>query len=391
MKNINEVSEHISILYVEDTISAQREFSDILSIFVDEVNVASNGEEGLQMYKELSPDIIITDIQMPVMNGLDMIKEIRSEDTDTPIIITSAFNDNSYLFDAIELGIEHYLLKPIIVDKLEERLDTIIRAIMQKRELKSYQDFLEEKIQKEMILREEKESLLLQQNKSSEIGHMVGVIAHQWKQPLNYLNMLIEDIGLEYEYQPLSKEYINDFIKKGTSKVEFLTTTMDNFLNFYKSENTSKTFLVSHVVNEIISFLNIPYKALGISIIVEVQNDFKISGIENEFQQVVLNLITNAKEAFDGLNKADSQIVIKIDSMDNIGSIQILDNATGFDTSKIDKIFDLEYTTKQDGNGIGLYLVNKVITQRFNGSIEALNLNNGACFKITLNIGKNND
>lgn len=391
MLNNQQVSTSFSVLYVEDTISAQEEFSDILSMLVDKVIVASNGQEGIDKYKEHSPDFIITDIQMPVMDGLEMIEKIRQEDKDTPIMITSAFNDNSYLFKSIELGIEYYLLKPVMLDKLQERIEKITSVIMQKRELNAYQEFLEEKIQEEILLREAKESLLLQQNKSSEIGHMVGIIAHQWKQPLNYLNLLIEDMGLEYEYQPLTKEYIKDFIKKGTSRIEFLTTTMDNFLKFYKSENLNKKFKASEVVNEIKSFLNIPYKALGISIEIDVKKDFELLGIENEFQQIVLNLITNAKEAFKDLSKLDSKIKIDIDIVDGNGILKVIDNATGIDENKINKIFDLEYTTKQDGNGIGLYLVKKLVNQRFKGSIDAINVDNGACFVLNFKTEGHNE
>ena len=377
-----EINHTFSVLYVEDQKDIQEEFVDILSLFVDNVILASNGQEGLEKYHEHLPDIIITDIQMPVMSGLDMIKEIRNKDMETPIILTTAFNENSYLLDAISLGVEHYLLKPIMLPRLQERLEIIKKRLLQQRELEIYHIYLEDKVEEEISLREDNEALLIQQNKAAEVGQMVSVIAHQWKQPLHYLLLLIEDMQMEYDYQPLSKEYIKDFVKKGTDRIRFLSTTMDNFLHFYKSKTDAQHFAVSRVVEEIASFLSEPFKALGISLNIRVEKGFALYGIENEFQQVILNLINNAKEAFEGQKKEHAEIIVTISSRDTKGIVMIEDNAGGIPKKVIDNIFKLEYTTKKTGNGIGLYLVEKIITQRFKGLISVCNSENGAAFTL---------
>jgi two-component system cell cycle response regulator len=103
----------ISILYVEDNETIQVLFSDILQRFVKKLYVAQNGEEGVEQFKKLNPDLIITDIQMPKMSGIEMIKNIRKEDKNIPIIITTAFNDINYAIDGIKLGIDGFFLKPI--------------------------------------------------------------------------------------------------------------------------------------------------------------------------------------------------------------------------------------------------------------------------------------
>lgn len=369
-------------MYVEDQKDIQEEFIDILSLFVDEVFVASNGEEGLKKYHENLPDIIITDIQMPIMSGLQMIKNIRKVNREIPVIVTSAFNENNYLLDAISLGVEYYLLKPLMLDQLQERLESVKKRLMQKRELDFYQLYLEERVEEEVTLREAKEALLIQQNKAAEVGEMVGVIAHQWKQPLHYLHLLIEDLGMEYEYQPLSKEYISNFIQKGLNRLEFLSETMENFLHFYKNDTAEKRFSVSKVTQEIATFLSFPFKALGISLQINIQNDFFLYGIENEFQQAVLNLINNAKEAFEGKKTVNACISVDISLEGSEGILRIKDNAGGIDEKIFKKIFKLEYTTKKHGNGIGLYLVEKIVVQRFKGTIEVKNSDDGACFTL---------
>jgi YesN/AraC family two-component response regulator len=382
------INEKISVLYVEDQLDIQEEFVEILELYVDEINTASNGQEGLDQYQKSLPDIIITDIQMPLMSGLEMVKKIRQRDQEIPIIITSAFEDSEYLLEAIGLGVEHYLLKPVVLNKLQDQLELIKKRIMQKRELEAYQLYLEDRIEEEVALGEAKEALLIEQNKSSEVGQMVSVIAHQWKQPLHYLNLLIEDLGMEYEYQPLSKEYIQDFIQKGTDRVKFLSETMDNFLSFYKSETKAKSFSISKVAQEISLFLDMSFKSLGIHIEIIVKDDFSLHGIENEFQQVILNLVNNAKEAFDGQKRGDAKISVEISTEKNKGVAVVQDNAGGIPSTEIGNIFHMDYTTKEGGNGIGLYLVKKIVEERFNGSVEVSNTEEGARFVLRFELNE---
>ncbi len=382
------INDQLSVLYVEDQSDIREEFTEILSLYMDEIHVASNGKEGLNIYQVHHPDIIITDIQMPEMTGLQMIEEIRKSDPEVPVIVTSAFDDPEYLLAAINMGVEYYLIKPVILTKLQDHLERIKKRLIQQRELEAYQLYLEDRVEEEVALREAKEALLIEQNKSYEIGQMVGIIAHQWKQPLHYLNLLIEDLGMEYEYQPLSKEYIQDFVHKGTQRVKFLSETMDNFLNFYKSDTKTNVFSIATITQEITSFLEMSYQSLGITIKIEINNDFSLLGIKNELQQVILNIFNNAKEAFDGQKRSDAIIHINISSDKERGTILIEDNAGGIPENIFAHIFELEYTTKKDGSGIGLYLVKKIITERFNGTIEVVNTDLGAQFKLVFDLTK---
>ena len=355
---------------------------DILELFADEIHTATNGEEGLKAYKEYLPDIIITDIQMPVMTGLEMISKIRESDGDIPIIVTSAFNDSDYLLESIRLGVEHYLLKPVLLEQLQKKLDKVKKHIMQARELEAYQLYLEDRVEEEQALRETKEALLIRQSKDVELGHMVSIIAHQWKQPLHYLNLLIEDLGFEYE-QGLSQEYVDNFVSKGVDRVKFLSDTMDNFLRFYKSDQEMSDFSVSVVLKEISFFLSSLYEALGIVIELNVIKDFLLKGSKNEFQQIILNLLNNAKEAFEGLRKEDAKIIVTVDVQDFQPIVTVQDNAGGIPDEILDKIFDMEYTTKAAGNGIGLYLGKKIMKERFFGDISVENRDDGAYFSLS--------
>jgi CheY-like chemotaxis protein len=124
----------MSILYVEDNETIQMVFSNILKKFIKHLYIAKDGEEGLEKFKQKNPDLIITDIQIPKMNGIEMIKNIRKKNKNIPIIITTAFNDINYAIEAIKLGVDSFFLKPIddikkYLDILEQKAEFIIAKI----------------------------------------------------------------------------------------------------------------------------------------------------------------------------------------------------------------------------------------------------------------------
>jgi PAS domain S-box-containing protein len=123
-----DVLKSVKLLYVEDDKETREELTMILEPWVGELHVAADGEEGLKLFRETNPDIVVTDIQMPRVSGLAMSSEIRRLVPDQPIIVVSAYNDVEYLFRAIELGIDHYITKPLNVDRLLDKLINITTA-----------------------------------------------------------------------------------------------------------------------------------------------------------------------------------------------------------------------------------------------------------------------
>ena len=142
MKETFKALKEIRLLYVEDEELSREEIVFLLRAFVKELIVATNGAEGLKAFREKEPNIILTDIQMPVMNGLEMIKTIREENKKVPIVITTAFNDNDYLFKAIDLDVTAYLTKPIDSKKLLNKLEELAHAILLERENEKMHCFL---------------------------------------------------------------------------------------------------------------------------------------------------------------------------------------------------------------------------------------------------------
>ena len=141
-----------TLLYVEDDDSTREELEFFLQNKVNKLFVAKNGQEGLDTFEKNRPDLIITDIQMPIMNGIQMIKKIKEIDPNVPIVIITAFNDTDYLFEAIKLKVTNYLTKPLNLFSLSETLATIAKNVNLEKEnkeiyntLKQYKDIVDER------------------------------------------------------------------------------------------------------------------------------------------------------------------------------------------------------------------------------------------------------
>jgi len=114
------------ILYVEDEKDIRHEMSEILSLDYENVIIAENGQDGLKMYQEHNPDLVITDVQMPYMNGIDMSKAILEINKNAKIILITAFNEDSYISKAKEAGIKNYINKPVNINDLFSSINIIL-------------------------------------------------------------------------------------------------------------------------------------------------------------------------------------------------------------------------------------------------------------------------
>jgi two-component system, OmpR family, response regulator VanR len=126
---------NLKILYIDDEDNIRTNAVEYLNFYFKHVFEASNGLQGFELYKEYSPDIIITDIKMPKLNGIEMVKKIRENDKKTKIILATAFLETSYLLQAVELGLVKYLIKPITANKLLPVLKSCMEDIIESKNI----------------------------------------------------------------------------------------------------------------------------------------------------------------------------------------------------------------------------------------------------------------
>ena len=250
-------------------------------------------------------------------------------------------------------------------------------------------------IEKEIQNTIEKEKLLIQQSKMATMGEMIGNIAHQWKQPLSVVSMSNGLLKLNKQFDSFSSEEVDSAINNIDNAVKNLSTTIDDFRNFFNPNKEQKQFNIEDAFDKTFKLIDSQFKNNNIEIIKNIE-PIVLNTYENELLQALINILKNAKEELIKKdNKEKKLIFINTFKDKNRIFIQIKDNANGIPINIIEKIFDPYFTTKEKegGTGIGLYM-SKQIIENMNGVLEVLNVEytfentkyKGAQFQIILNL-----
>jgi signal transduction histidine kinase len=341
------------------------------------------------------------------LNGVPM-KDIGFKKDNVSKLFINVKNIRKFGVDENNLKVDHlpieYVNKPTSFYELYKwQILTIIIVFVlivlflillakKNRELNLYSKKIEEinKGLKEKIREAVKENtrnlkILQQKSKLASMGEMIGMIAHQWRQPLNSLALNIqflpEMIGGNCNEKAVKE--LEEFSKKNMQTINFMSQTIDDFRNFFKKDKKKVEFDISEEINKVINIQEAQLKAHNIEIIKELK-PIKIVGFKNEFKQVILNLLSNSKDAIIKKNIKNGFIKILDYEINNEVFIVLEDNGGGIDKSIIDKIFEPYFTTKDaQGTGLGLYMSNEII-KRMNGEIEFKNTDNGVKFIIRI-------
>lgn len=228
----------------------------------------------------------------------------------------------------------------------------------------------------------EKEKLLIHQSKLASMGEMINNIAHQWRQPLTHLGFINMNLQLAFEDEPLNKKYLKEKIEESNFQLDFMSKTIDNFRDFYKPNKQKELFYISVAVKKALEIMEPILESNKIEFQFNVIKDKQINAYENEYSQVILNILTNAKDVLISRQIQNPKIIISINEKNDSIITTILDNAGGIENGYINHIFDPYFTTKQKGSGIGLYMSKMIIESHFKGKIKVLNKEKGASFSI---------
>ncbi len=228
--------------------------------------------------------------------------------------------------------------------------------------------------------------VLFLQSKYASMGETVGNIAHQWKQPLNAIGSIQNSIKAALIYQgEISKEKLLYSVDTSFKLLRHLAETIDTFYSFLSQQNNARmSFTVAEELEKVRKITEYSFHNSNISLTFELEVNPTIQGNANEFTHAMLNIILNAKDAFDGVSVASPQIKVHVGEGNQRCIISISDNAGGIRLDPIEMVFDLHITTKESGSGLGLFMTKNIIENRFGGKISAMNVNQGACFTMEL-------
>ncbi|MEA3446320.1 MAG: PAS domain S-box protein [Bacteroidota bacterium] len=232
----------------------------------------------------------------------------------------------------------------------------------------------------------ERDHMLIKQSRQAAMGEMIGNIAHQWRQPINSLGLIVQNFKNAFEMGTMSSEYLNRKVEKITELIDFMSETIDDFRNFFQPNNDKITFSLKETIEKTINFLESNFAHNSIKVENNIKDDVLIKGFPNEFSQVLLNILVNAKDAFLEKNTKDPQIKITLKQLKSKIVITISDNGGGIHKDIIDNIFDPYFTTKEQGKGtgLGLYMSKAIIEKNMGGQLSISNKNQGAEFRIEI-------
>ena len=257
---------------------------------------------------------------------------------------------------------------------------------LQKQLLEDLNSTLEKRVQEEVTKNREKDILLIQQNRQAALGEMFDHIAHQWKQPLNSIAVIIQALGSTCAYEQVTTKDILETVDSIMDMVGHMAQTVDVFRNFYKPDKEKSVFLVKDTIDKALSFVTPVFRRYGIGVDVDADPELAAFGYPKEYAQVLLNLLGNAKDAYMETKSENRWINIKAFADDDNTVVTITDNAGGIPDKGIERIFDLYFTTKESsgGTGIGLYMSKNIIEKNMGGNLSVNNVDNGAQFRIEL-------
>lgn len=283
-------------------------------------------------------------------------------------------------FDTQQIG----LLKQMGTD-VSFALDNIARESRRKETELALHEETNERLRATDALRE-RERMLIHQNRLASMGEMIGNIAHQWRQPLNALGLLVQKTPLFLELGQIDEEFVKSSANQSMKLIQHMSHTIDIFRDFFKPDKEKVAFKLNEAVVKTLSIMDGSLGSPQISVEIDVQEDSDLYSYPNEFSQVLINILANARDAFEEQNIANPKISITLSRENEMAVLTISDNAGGIPKEIMDKIFDPYFTTKgpQAGTGVGLFMSKTIIEKNMGGRLAARNIADGAEFRIVV-------
>ena len=254
--------------------------------------------------------------------------------------------------------------------ELEDLNAELEKRVEQKtKELKELNETLERRVEEEIKKNEEKQKVMFWQSRFASLGEMLANIAHQWRQPLTELNLIL--FSMKKAALDGDKEGVEELYKESKSLIQNMSNTIENFSNFFKPNKEKQHFMLHESIEEALHILSRVLKRDMIQVKTSYE-DVSVLGITNEFTQVIVNLLKNSRDAFVENGVLIREITIEVKKEDSYAFVYVEDNAGGIQEKERYKIFEPYFTTKHtsQGTGLGLFMSKMICQKGFNGSLD---------------------
>ena len=259
-------------------------------------------------------------------------------------------------------------------------------------QLQENEQSLSLKVKEQVQVNLEQQQLMFNQAKMAAMGEMIGNIAHQWRQPLNTLALMIQNFEDAHAYGEMTESYVEETAQKAMHQIEFMSKTIDDFRNFFEPNKQKERFDVAEAIANTMDIMEKTLRNHAITIRYEgVQKQkYLAMGYRNELQQVILNLLSNSDDILCD-KEGERWITISLSQGEKMLCLSIEDNGGGVDETVIERIFEPYFTTKAEGKGtgVGLYMSKMIMEKNMEGSLSVRNTAFGACFSACIPLEQN--
>jgi len=355
-KQILIVDDNATNILLMQAILEEEGFKNILS--------ASSAIEAYDILDTQDVNVILMDIMMPEIDGLDATEAIRSNQKydQIPIIMVTATDDDESLKRSFDLGAVDFVRKPVNQVELIARLNTILQS-------------------------QEKDSFIMQHSRFDAMEEIIGMLAHQWRQPLSIINAIISTIQTQQELNALNKDQLNNSLDSIVNHTNELSAMITTFREFFKSDVAPTLSNPNEAICESLRLVQESIEHEHVAVHLDLGDLEPVFYVQNLLTQALTNVLINAKEAH--LRKEVENPTIIIRSFKQKGKINVLieDNAGGIAKDVIGYIFEPYFTTKteKNGKGLGLYLAKTILTQQLNGNISVSSQDGKTKFLVSFN------
>ncbi len=259
-------------------------------------------------------------------------------------------------------------------------------AKVSSQELQELNQKLELRVKEEVQKSRDKDSIMIHNSKLAQMGEMMSMIAHQWRQPLSAISAASTGLQVKIELDKYDEKLFLNTLEKIEEYVYHLSNTIDDFAGFFKPSKKKEDTTLERLTDKALFIISSSFVKNSIEVITNHQKDVGLNTYSNEVIQVLINLLKNAENIILKRKIEDPEIIINSFEKNGKKIIEIIDNAGGIDEAIIDKIFESYFTTKdkEDSTGLGLYMSKFIIEDSCKGKLKAENTSDGAKFTITL-------
>ncbi len=271
-----------------------------------------------------------------------------------------------------------------IIQDITERANLEIEISLRQALLEELNRSLDDRVNQALEEIRTKDQMLIAQGRQAAMGEMIGNIAHQWRQPLNALGLVLSNLKDAYVFGEMQPELLDKSVADGTALVQKMSSTINDFRNFFRPEKEKTVFSVQAQIQQAVTLVAAGFRNANITIELHVPQDLQLFGFPNEFSQVILNLLSNSQQAIQQSGQRAGLVTLTTSEAHGMGCLSVQDNGGGIPVEILDKIFEPYFSTKELGTGIGLYMSKQIIERNMDGRLEGHNNGAGAEFIIRL-------